>query len=81
MIYVFDRAENIVGKGEQHFLLFPQCFLQLSFSRSLKVVIVWKRVNTPAKALTETVVQTKCFCCMNVIISMKQTIARSFVYI
>ena len=30
MIYVFDRAENIVEKGEnagyQHFLLFPQCF-------------------------------------------------------
>ena len=30
MIFVFDRDENIVGKGEnagyQHFLLFPQCF-------------------------------------------------------
>ena len=30
MIAVFDRGENIVGKGEnagyQHFLLFPQCF-------------------------------------------------------
>ena len=30
MISVFDRVENIVGKGEnaghQHFLLFPQCF-------------------------------------------------------
>ena len=30
MIPVFDRVENIVGKGEhavyQHFLLFPQCF-------------------------------------------------------
>ena len=30
MIAVFDREENIVGKGEnagyQHFLLFPQCF-------------------------------------------------------
>ena len=30
MIYVFDRVENIVGKGEnagyQHFLLFEQCF-------------------------------------------------------
>ena len=30
IIYVFDRAENIVEKGEnagyQHFLLFPQCF-------------------------------------------------------
>ena len=31
MIFVFDRVENIVEKGEnavhQHFLLFPQCFL------------------------------------------------------
>ena len=30
MIFVFDRVENIVVKGEnvgyQHFLLFPQCF-------------------------------------------------------
>ena len=30
MIFVFDRIENIVGKGEnagyQHFLLFPQHF-------------------------------------------------------
>ena len=30
MISLFDRVENIVGKGEnaghQHFLLFPQCF-------------------------------------------------------
>ena len=45
MIYVFERVENIVGKGEnagyQHFLLFPQCFLKLSFSGMLKVVIVW----------------------------------------
>ena len=39
------RVENIVGKGEnagyQHFLLFPQCFGKASFSRSLKVGIVW----------------------------------------
>ena len=39
------RVENIVGKGEnagnQHFLLFPQCFQKTSFSGSLKVVIVW----------------------------------------
>ena len=30
MIFLFERAENTVGKGEnaghQHFLLFPQCF-------------------------------------------------------
>ena len=41
---VFDRIENIVGKGEnagyQHFLLFPQCFQKYSFSGSLKVGIV-----------------------------------------
>ena len=30
MIYVFDRVENIVGKGENAFPLFPQGFLQLS---------------------------------------------------
>ena len=49
MISVFDTAENIVGKGGnagyQHFLLFPQCFQKASFSESLKVGIVWKRVN------------------------------------
>ena len=36
MISVYDRVENIVGKGEnasyQHFLLFPQCFQKFSFS-------------------------------------------------
>ena len=35
MIFVLDRVENIVGKGEnagyQHFLLFPQCFQKASF--------------------------------------------------
>ena len=40
MISVFDRVENIVGKGEnagcQHFLLFPQCFQKSSFLRILK---------------------------------------------
>ena len=44
MIYVFDRVENIVGKGEnasyQHFLLFPQCFQKSSLSGSLRVGIV-----------------------------------------
>ena len=43
--FVLRRVENIVGKGEiagyQHFLLFPQYFLKLSFSGSLKVGIVW----------------------------------------
>ena len=42
---VYGRVENIVGKGEnagnQHFLLFPQCFQKASFPGSLKVRIVW----------------------------------------
>ena len=45
MIFVFDRVENIVGKGEnagyQHFLLFPQCFQKAFYSGSLQVGIVW----------------------------------------
>ena len=45
MIFVFDRIENIVGKGEnagnQHFLLFPQCFQKLFNLGLLKVRIVW----------------------------------------
>ena len=44
MTDVFERVENIAGKGEnavfQYFLLFPQCFLKLSFSGLLKVEIV-----------------------------------------
>ena len=43
--FVVVRVENIAGKGEnagnQHFLLFPPCFQKASFSRSLKVGIVW----------------------------------------
>ena len=42
--------ESIVGKGEnagfQQFHLFPECFQKASFSGSLKVGIVWLRVNT-----------------------------------
>ena len=38
---VFDRIENIVGKGEnagdQHFLLFPQCFQKFYVSGSSKL--------------------------------------------
>ena len=45
MVSVYDRVENIMGKGEnagyQHFLLFPQCFQKASFSGSLKVWTVW----------------------------------------
>ena len=51
MISLFDRLENIVGKGEnagyQHFPLFPQCFQKASFLGSLKVGIVWLRVKPP----------------------------------
>ena len=47
--FVLGRVENIVIKGEnagyQHFLPFPKCFQKTSFERSLKVKIVWKRVN------------------------------------
>ena len=38
---VLGRKENIEGKGEnavyQHFLLFPQCFQNASFTEVLKV--------------------------------------------
>ena len=47
--FIFDRVENIVGKGEnadyQHFLLFPRCFQKAFFSGSLKLVIMWRGVN------------------------------------
>ena len=46
IISVFDRVENIVGRGEnagyQHFLLFPQCFEKASFPDASKGVIVWE---------------------------------------
>ena len=45
MIFVIDRVENIVGKGEnagyQYFLLCPQCFLKPTIPGSLKSDIVW----------------------------------------
>ena len=48
-ICLFDRVENIVGKGEntgyQHFLFFPQCFPKSSSVGLLKVGIVWCRVK------------------------------------
>ena len=44
MKFDLERAENIVGKGEntgdQHFLFVPQCFQRVSFSGSLKVRIM-----------------------------------------
>ena len=45
MNFVLDRVGNIVGKGEnagnQHFLLFPQCFQKLLSWGSIKVRIMW----------------------------------------
>ena len=50
--YVFDRVENIMGKGEnagyQHFLLFPRCF-QKAYLRVFKsqdcVVKSWRVIS------------------------------------
>ena len=43
--FVIGTVENIVGKGEnagnQHFLLFPQCFQKALFSRSLTFRTEW----------------------------------------
>ena len=48
-IPVFDSVENFGGKGEnagnQHFLLFPQCFEKASFPDASKGVIVWEWVK------------------------------------
>ena len=45
MLFVLDRVENIVGKGEnagyQHFLLFPQCFQITFYPGLLEVGTVW----------------------------------------
>ena len=49
IISVFDRIENIVGKGEnaryEHFLPFPQCFEKVSFPDTSESVVVWEWVN------------------------------------
>ena len=48
IISVFDRVENIVGKGEnvgyQHFLLFQQCFEKASVPDMSKGVM-WEWLN------------------------------------
>ena len=55
MISLYDRLENIVGKGEnagyQRFLLFPQCFQKASFPEASKGVIVWEWVKTRDRVL------------------------------
>ena len=57
MISVFDRIENIVGKGEnaryQHFLLFSQYFQKASSPGLLKVGIVWERVTLQFVAVAQ----------------------------
>ena len=49
IISVFNRVENILGKGEiaryEQFLLFPQCFQKACFPGASKGVIVWEWVN------------------------------------
>ena len=46
---VFQTVKNIVEKGEnagnQHFLLFPQCFQEALPARVSKVIIMWKKDN------------------------------------
>ena len=53
MIFLYDRVENIVGKGEnpgyQHFLLFPQSFQKASIPDPYKPGLVWERVKTLKK--------------------------------
>ena len=52
IVYVFDRVENIVGKGDNagyhHFLLFPKYFQKPSCQRSLKAGTVWEQVQSYA---------------------------------
>ena len=49
LISVFDRVENIVGKGEnagyQHFLLFPHCFQRAPIRGFFKLGILWYRIK------------------------------------
>ena len=62
MIFFFDRVENIVGKGEnagyRHVLLFPQCFQRAFYPESLKVGIVWLRVENKCLICQKTESQT-----------------------
>ena len=62
--FVSQRVTNIVGKvgntANQHFLHFPQCFRMASLSGSLRVGIVWYRVNPfPNKPLFLRVCSTR----------------------
>ena len=57
IISVFDRVENIVGRGEnakyQHFLLFPQCFEKASLPDTLKGVIMWEWIKVLCKTRSD----------------------------
>ena len=57
IISVFDKVENIVGRGEnvkyQHFLLFPECFEKASFPDTLKGVIMWEWVKVLCKTRSD----------------------------
>ena len=59
-ISVFDRIENIVGKGEnagyQHFLHVPQCFEKACFSGASKGVLVWEWVKFSVCVRVENIV-------------------------
>ena len=67
--FVLGRVEDIVGKGEnagkQHFLLFPQCFLKLSFQELLssKVLTLYQTTEfwklTKFKAFAEKIIVTQ----------------------
>ena len=64
VISVFDRVENIVGKGEiacaSNFSFSPQCFQKASFPEVLKGVIVWKWVNPTVAATVISLWSVRC---------------------
>ena len=67
MINVFDRVENIVGKGEnaghQHFLLFPQCFQNHSFVHKELNVFICKALYHVDSSYFTLVVLEQCAVC------------------
>ena len=69
IISVFDRLENIVGKGGnagyQHFPLFPQCFEKDSLQETSKGVIVWEWVKTQESSLKFQLVDVMIFISTN----------------
>ena len=50
IFFVFNIAKNILEKeenaGNQHFLLYPECFQKTSFPEQKKSEILWEWVNT-----------------------------------